>query len=101
MFTTEDPGLVRLMATAAAERSPRVSTNILAACRMFKKDVKFNGTNSTSPLESTKVPKNKLKKGPIAAQKTSRKCVKEVKQSEKQTQRSNIPTRFSHQAGII
>jgi hypothetical protein len=70
-------------------------------CRMFKKDVKFNGTNSTSPLESTKVSENKLKKGPKATQKTSRKCVKEAKQSEKETQTDNIPARFSHPAGII
>jgi hypothetical protein len=68
MFITEDRGLVREMALAAAERSPRVSINVTAICRTFKKDVNFNGTNLRTPLESTKVSKkrtqNKAQKRP-------------------------------------
>jgi hypothetical protein len=68
---------------------------------MFEKDVKINGTNRRSPLESTKVSKNKPKNSPKAAPKTTRKCAKEAKQSEEQTQKGTIPARYSHHAGMI
>jgi hypothetical protein len=69
MFITEDRGLVRVMVTAGAECPSRVSINVPAICRTFKKDVNFNGTNLRTPLESTKASKNKPKKGPRIPQK--------------------------------
>ena len=103
VFITEDPALVRAIAIAAVERSPRarVSASVQAACRMYKKDVKIKGTNRRSPLESTEVSKNKLKNAPNAAQKTTHKWVKEAKQSEEQSQKGSISAHFSHLAGVI
>jgi hypothetical protein len=103
VFITEDPALVRVIAIAAVERSPRarVSASVQAACRMYKKDVKIKGTNRRSPLESTEVSKNKLKNAPNAAQKTTHKWVKEAKQSEEQSQKGSISAHFSHLAGVI
>ena len=94
----EDPGLAMVMAIPVPECSPRVSINVLATCRMFKKDVNSYETNLTSPLESTRVSKNKPKSGPKQAQETSSKCVKEPKQSQKETQKGNILARFSRHA---
>jgi hypothetical protein len=56
-----------------------------AACRGVqdvKKDVNFDGTNSTSPLESTKVSKNELRTNSKRSGKTCCEDAKEVKQSE-------------------
>jgi hypothetical protein len=41
--------------------SHRAAANAPQAGRIFKKMLKIEGTNSTSPLESTKVQKNELK----------------------------------------
>jgi hypothetical protein len=41
--------------------SRETAGNVPDTGRNFKKDVKIEGTNSTSPLESAKVSKNELK----------------------------------------
>jgi hypothetical protein len=60
---SEHAGLVMRMAIPAAGRSSTVSIKVAATWRRPKKDVNFNGTNRTSPLESIKVSKNKPKNG--------------------------------------
>jgi hypothetical protein len=62
---------------------------------MLQKDVKLYGTNRRSPLESTKVSKNEPKNGAKRTQKTTCKCGKEAKRSEKRTREGNILARFS------
>jgi hypothetical protein len=61
MCATEDPRLAGARANLAAERSRKTAPTILLTCSKFKKDVNLEGTNSTSPLESTKGSKNELK----------------------------------------
>jgi hypothetical protein len=48
----------------------------------MQKDVKFNGTNSTTLLESTKVSKNELETNSKRSAKTCCKCAKKPKRTE-------------------
>jgi hypothetical protein len=95
MLITEDPGGAEVSAIPVAKRSPRVSVNVRGTCRMLQKDVSLYGTNRRSPLESTKVSKNEPKNGAKRTQKTTCKCGKEAKRSEKRTREGNILARFS------
>jgi len=95
MLITEDPGGAEVSAIPVAKRYPRVSINVRGTCRMFQKDVNLYGTNRRSPLESTKGSENELKNGAKRTQKTTCKCGKEAKRSEKRTQGGNILARFS------
>jgi hypothetical protein len=51
------------MAIPAAECFSKAAANVPEMRRKFTKDVKSNGTNRTSPLESTQVPKKTNPKG--------------------------------------
>jgi hypothetical protein len=62
IFISEDPGLARTMAIAATECSSKAAANVRETPRKFTKDVNINGTNRTSALESTKVPKKRTQK---------------------------------------
>ena len=61
MHATEDPRLLRPKAIPARECSRKAARNVPATGRNYEKDVKIDGTNSISPVESAKVPKNELK----------------------------------------
>ena len=61
--------------------STNFSYRILEARLNFKKDVKFDGTNSISPLASTKVTKNELKTNSKRSGKTCCEYAKEPKQT--------------------
>jgi hypothetical protein len=58
---SEDPRLLGARAVHATECSRKAAGDVPKTGRNFKKDVEFNGTNSISPVESTKVSKNELK----------------------------------------
>jgi hypothetical protein len=60
MFFTEDPRLAWAKAIPATEFSRSAAPNDLEKPSNFKKDVKMEGKNQTSHLESTKVSKNEL-----------------------------------------
>jgi len=64
IFITEDPRLVRAMGIPATECSSKAAANVPDTRRKFTKDVKINGTNSRSHLESTKVPKKRTQNEP-------------------------------------
>jgi hypothetical protein len=61
--------------------STNFSYRILEARLNFKKDVKFDGTNSISPLASTKVSRNELKTNSKRSGKTRCEYAKEPKQT--------------------
>jgi hypothetical protein len=85
MFVTEDPRPVRTTAVPTTEFSRKATTSVLGTHSKLKKDVKFNGTNRRSPLESTKVSKNKLKMGSKQSGKTCYKYAREPEQSKRET----------------
>jgi hypothetical protein len=82
-LVTEDPRLVRATAIPTTEFSRKATTSVLGTHSKLKKDVNFNGTNRRSPLESTKVSKNKLKMGSKQSGKTCRKYAIEPEQKQK------------------
>jgi hypothetical protein len=73
---TEDLRLAGARAILAAECSRKTAPTILLSRAKFKKDVKLEGTNSTSPLESTKRSKNELKTNSKRSGKT---CLQDAK----------------------
>jgi hypothetical protein len=79
------------MAIRATECCSGAAANVPETRRKFTKDVKINGTNPTSHLESTKVPKNELKTNPKNVQNRP-KNVPRVRQ-EAQTNRKSDPKR--------
>src|SRR5208337_1733946 len=81
MLITEDPEGAEVSAIPVAKRSPRVSVNVRGTCRMLQKDVKLYGTNLRSPLESTKVSKNELKKRAANAEKRPNEAKNEPKRA--------------------
>jgi hypothetical protein len=87
IFISEDPGLIRAMAIAATECSSKAAANVRETHRKFRKDVKSNGTNRRSPLESTKVPKKRTQKASKKGRKMCPECAKKHKQSERTTPR--------------
>ena len=76
MCAAEDPRLAGASAILAAERLRKAVPTILQTCRKFKKDVNLEGTNSTSPLESTKGSKTELKTNSKRSGKT---CLRHAK----------------------
>jgi hypothetical protein len=70
IYVTQNPRLVRARAIPATECSRNSAPNLIEKQMRSKKDVKFEGTNRRSPLESTKVSKNKHKMGPKQSGKT-------------------------------
>jgi hypothetical protein len=80
-YVTEDPRLLRARAIPAAECSRKATANVLETGRNSEKDVKFNGTNSISHLESTTVSKNELKTKSKRSRKTCCEYAKEPKQT--------------------
>ena len=89
-YLTEDPRLSRAMAIPATECSRNSAPNFPEKHMRSKKDVKSWGTNIISPLESTKVSKNKLKMGPKQSGKTCSKQAKESKQSKGSTSKGQV-----------
>jgi hypothetical protein len=85
IFISEDPRLVRVMAIAATECFSKAAPNVPKTRRKFIKDVNINGTNLTSPLESTKVPKKRTQKAPKRGRKMCQEYAKKLKQSERAT----------------
>jgi hypothetical protein len=65
--------------------SPIAAANAPLASRIFKKMLKIEGTNSTSPLESTKVPKNELKTNP---KRTGNELEKRAENAQKRPKRT-------------
>jgi len=59
---TQDRPLVRATPIPATACPQKAAPNVLETHGKLKKDVKFEGTNRRSPLESTKVSKNKLER---------------------------------------
>ena len=70
IFVTEDPQQVGARANPTTEFCRRAVPNDFESPGNFERDVKIEGTNSTSPLESTKVSKNELEMGPKLCPKT-------------------------------
>ena len=85
IFISEDPRLVRAMAIPATECSSKDAANVPETRRKFTKDVKSNGTNRRSPLESTKVPKKRTQKVSKRGRKMCPEYAKKLKQSERAT----------------
>ena len=90
IFITEDPRLVRAMPIPATECSSKAAANAPETRRKFTKDVKSNGTNRRSPLESTKVPKKQTQKASKRGRKMCREYAKKLKQSERATPKGQI-----------
>ena len=87
---SEDPRLVRAMPIPATECSSKAAANAPETRRKFTKDVKSNGTNRRSPLESTKVPKKQTQKASKRGRKMCREYAKKLKQSERATPKGQI-----------
>jgi hypothetical protein len=69
MCVTQDRPLVRATPIPATACPQKATPNVLETCRKLKKDVKFEGTNRRSPLESIEDSKNKLKRSANKAEK--------------------------------
>jgi len=69
-FVLEDPGMVGARANLTAECCRRTGPDDSERPGNVRKDVKIEGTNSTSHLESTKASKNELKITPKLSRKT-------------------------------
>jgi len=91
IFISEDPRLVRAMAIPAAKCSSKAAPNVPETRRKFTKDVKSNGTNPRSPLESTKVTKKRTQKASKRGRKMCPEYAKKLKQSERATPKGQIP----------
>jgi hypothetical protein len=81
MFVTEDPRLLRARAIPATVCFHRAAPDVLEKPCTFKKDVKIEGTNPTSHLESIKVSKKRTHNGAESKPKTCCEYAKERKQS--------------------
>ena|SRR5208283_90032 len=79
MFVTEDPRPLRARANRTTECCRGAAPNDFERSGTLKKDVKIEGTNSTSHLESTKVSKNELKMKPKVSTKPCCEHAKEPK----------------------
>jgi hypothetical protein len=79
IFGTESPQQVMTGANPTTKCCRRAAPNDFEKPGNFKKDVKIEGTNSASPLESTKVSKNELKMGPKVCPKMRFEHAKEPK----------------------
>jgi hypothetical protein len=90
IFITGDPRLARAMPIPATECSRKAGPNVPETHRKFTKDVKYNGTNLRSPLESTKVPKKRTQKASKRGRKMCQEYAKKLKQSEKSTPKGQI-----------
>ena len=90
IFISEDPRLVRVMGIAATECSSKAAANVPETRRKFTKDVKPNGTNRRSPLESIKVPKKQTQKVSQRGRKMCPEYAKKLKQSERATSKGQI-----------
>jgi len=91
IFITEDPRLVRAMPIPARECSSKAGPNVPETHRKFTKDVKYNGTNRRSPLESTQMPKKRTQKASKRGRKMCLEYAKKLKQSERATPKGQIP----------
>ena len=87
---SEDPRLVRAMPIPATECSSKAAANAPETRRKFTKDVKSNGTNRRSPLESTKVPKKQTQKACKRGRKMCQEYAKKLKRSERATPKGQI-----------
>ena len=91
IFITEDPRLVRAMPIPATECSSKAAANVPETRRKFKKDVKSDGTNPRSPLESTQVPKKRTQNASKIGRKMCQEYANKLKQSERATPKGQIP----------
>jgi hypothetical protein len=78
------------MAIPATECSSKAAANAPETRRKFTKDVDINGTNLTSPLESTKVPKKRTQKACKRGRKMCQEYAKKLKRSERATPKGQI-----------
>ena len=90
IFISEDPQLVRAMGIPARECSSKAAANVPETRSKFRKDVKSNGTNPRSPLESTKVPKKRTQNASKIGRKMCQKYAKKLKQTERATPKGQI-----------
>jgi hypothetical protein len=90
ILISEDPPLIRAMAIAAKECSSKAAANVPETHRKFTKDVKSNGTNRRTPLESKKVPKKRTPKASKRGRKMCPEHAKKLKQSERPTPKGQI-----------
>jgi len=90
IFISEDPRLVRVMGIPITECSSKASANVPETRRKFTKDVKSNGTNLRSPLESTKLPKKRTQKACKRGRKMCQEYAKKLKRSERATPKGQI-----------
>jgi hypothetical protein len=79
------------MPIPATECSSKAAANVPETRRKFKKDVKSDGTNPRSPLESTKVPKKRTQNASKIGRKMCQEYAKELNQSERATPKGQIP----------
>jgi hypothetical protein len=93
MLVTEDPPLIRVRMNPTTESSRWAAPNDLERRSKFKKDVKIEGTNSATHLESTKVSKKQTQTRPKQSGEMCCKYAKEPKQSKLQTSFRWIPNR--------
>ncbi len=87
IFICEDPRLVRAMAIPATGCSSKATRNVPEMSRKFTKDVNIDGRNQRSPLESTKVPKNKPKKRAKEAEKSAKSTPKSTNKPKERPQK--------------
>jgi len=92
IFVAEYPLRVRARANPMTECCRRAPLNDLPKPGNFKKDVKIEGTNSTSRLESTKVPKNKPKTGWKKAEKRAANTQKSPDKAKERPQSASLQT---------
>ncbi len=90
IFISEDPRLVRAMPIPGTECSSKAAANAPETRRKFTKDVNINGTNLTSPLESTKVPKKRTQKACKRGRKMCQEYEKKLKRGERATPKGQI-----------
>ncbi len=83
IFISEDPRLVGAMAIRATACSSKAAANVPETRRRFTKDVKNNGKNPRSALESTKVSKKRTQKACKRGRKMCQEYAKKLKQSER------------------